>query len=1118
MTAGVMINKNECTPSQASKRAESQPLRQITLTAARLLCLAVFAGLGGPGPVSASGATRNASVSPTPHLRPASPTAELDAVQQCLSHVECHVCLTTLSQGIRNASSPQLSIIFYNNLKSTSACAPHETPPALLLPAFHLMRSFRYNILGSIVTACMVNEYACFIDELCRQCLSAVYSTPLTPRIQLTSAACRVAINSSSLSVLTELAASSCAMFPKCNFAKDQCENTPHCQSCLTTLKTAGSVAATTQCPNGTAAVQLDLVVEGCTAYTSMVCSYWKNRCYQNGLCEACLAAMDGGSSKESIVQGSLSQACASMFQNRRATFLLQQIFFDCPSQVLNPCLGTIGGCVLYDPLCASCLDHTAAPTDATACELALSANGFGVDAACLPCDSSVDLINRLVLATSIVGALSMVMCTVLIVVIIARSKDLVSLRDRVIIGLLFANLVYSSANAVPVGQLNTSIVKCGQLTASFEVIRFNRAMWFFGKFTLVSFEIFIVAASIWALAQGQTVILRTEILAHLTCITTGAVAFCIFYIRCAQINRDGYNAQTQSEAGSDAYAHLGQDDTVDDDFPAEAASNRFEHARAEFNSLMQRMLQAWLACSGVAVILWAILRIYFIRMVSEWQKQAVVLKHRQATDEWANTRRSTWAEAFTLMEMQKKAYAAVARPLEPFVLLFLIFAIPATVMALDWCQDRSQASAEGSSMATTNDEITYGSCDAWSELILAFRSVGTVVVYLWPRERRTELGDMRTNWRLLVCRLSSCCSSPDVQPQITTSYLPEPNSCRWIEAHEIDFDKMIAEGSFGVVWEGNWGGGLPVAIKVFKSGGVDADGDPLDPLAESDFRQECAMLGKLSHPHVLKLLGYGTTTGGQFFIVSELMTNGSLRKVLTSDLPLAWPRRYSIALQLALGMEHLHSIPIVHRDLKSPNVLLDEGLRVKVADFGSSKNFRAHSPKIMRSAFTGASWTAPRPESAILLSSSASTSTYDVSVGLEELDWSMTKGCGTVLWNAPEVFRGDRLYGPKADVYSFGLIMWECCTRSRPWDELGPYATWLEQYQSLASALQKGQRPTIPLHVRHSHPIFVSILERCWRCDPAERPDFSAVVHVLKQYRCTPSPGNSNLTEPLLG
>jgi serine/threonine protein kinase len=98
----------------------------------------------------------------------------------------------------------------------------------------------------------------------------------------------------------------------------------------------------------------------------------------------------------------------------------------------------------------------------------------------------------------------------------------------------------------------------------------------------------------------------------------------------------------------------------------------------------------------------------------------------------------------------------------------------------------------------------------------------------------------------------------------------------------------------------------------------VDEDGDILDPTAQDDFEKECAVLVRLNHPNLLRMHAWGACDNGGGFIVTELMPLGSLRAVLSdASRELPWAERTSIALQLAIGMEHLHGIPIMHRDFK---------------------------------------------------------------------------------------------------------------------------------------------------------------------------------------------------------
>ena len=110
-----------------------------------------------------------------------------------------------------------------------------------------------------------------------------------------------------------------------------------------------------------------------------------------------------------------------------------------------------------------------------------------------------------------------------------------------------------------------------------------------------------------------------------------------------------------------------------------------------------------------------------------------------------------------------------------------------------------------------------------------------------------------------------------------------------------------------------------------------------------------------------------------------------------------------------------------------------------------------------------------------------------------------MTKAAGTLLWMAPEVFRGDRTYTGAIDVYSFGILLWEVATRETPWaDELHSVQSDLAFFEGLNHALQSGHRPTIPDTVVEQHGSFVSVMQRCWAGDPVDRPSFSEAAHDL--------------------
>ena len=265
-------------------------------------------------------------------------------------------------------------------------------------------------------------------------------------------------------------------------------------------------------------------------------------------------------------------------------------------------------------------------------------------------------------------------------------------------------------------------------------------------------------------------------------------------------------------------------------------------------------------------------------------------------------------------------------------------------------------------------------------------------------------------------------------------------------------------------------------------------------------FAKECDALQQIDSPHLLKFFGFGTTASGGKFIVTELLAGGSLLDVLRNpkrDLP--WRTRSKIALQVALGMKHLHERHMLHRDLKSANVLLDEDLRAKVCDFGLSRVVRPARQQVVHSPFTGVTRLLSAQLSGDVMNNYGQQSVMsfeDIAVNVLDARGTMTKAAGTLLWMAPEVYRGDRNYTGAVDVYSYGIMMWELATRKKPWvEELSHETVFFEQ---LNHALQTGRRPAIPDDVAAEHGEFVTVMQRCWAGDPADRPSFAEVSNDL--------------------
>lgn len=279
-------------------------------------------------------------------------------------------------------------------------------------------------------------------------------------------------------------------------------------------------------------------------------------------------------------------------------------------------------------------------------------------------------------------------------------------------------------------------------------------------------------------------------------------------------------------------------------------------------------------------------------------------------------------------------------------------------------------------------------------------------------------------------------------------------------EAFEVDLADLqvgecIGAGTTAEVFKASWHG-TDVAVKKLRG-----------PLP-SEFQRELAVLSQFRHPHLVLFMGVSTT--GHPKIISELCDGGTLFRLLHQqrDMPISWAQRLKIALDTAKGMNFLHRQQVVHRDLKSLNLLLagkvlDQSASpwVKVSDFGLSR-FMPLAP----------------------------------SGPCGPCHATMTGGVGTALWMAPEVLSGNS-YDEKVDVYSFAIVLYELLTRWIPFDGCG-----LEPV-SIAVAVTTGRRPDTRYVPMDCPSPFVSTMKSCWAHGPRQRPTFDAVIGMLKETQC---------------
>ncbi|CAL5206185.1 unnamed protein product [Lathyrus oleraceus] len=262
------------------------------------------------------------------------------------------------------------------------------------------------------------------------------------------------------------------------------------------------------------------------------------------------------------------------------------------------------------------------------------------------------------------------------------------------------------------------------------------------------------------------------------------------------------------------------------------------------------------------------------------------------------------------------------------------------------------------------------------------------------------------------------------------------------IQWEDLRIGERIGIGSYGEVYRADCNG-TEVAVKKFLD--QDVSGDALD-----QFKSEIEIMLRLRHPNVVLFMG-AITRPPHFSILTEFLPRGSLYGLLhRPKLVLDEKRRLRMALDVAKGMNYLHTShpPVVHRDLKSPNLLVDRHWVVKVCDFGLSR--------------------------------------------MKHNTYLSSKSCaGTPEWMAPEVLRNEPA-NEKCDVYSFGVILWELTTTKIPWHGLNPM-------QVVGAVGFQNKRLEIP---EEMDPVVAQIIRDCWQREPHLRPSFSQLMSRLYRLR----------------
>ncbi|KAL0562181.1 hypothetical protein IC582_002633 [Cucumis melo] len=275
-----------------------------------------------------------------------------------------------------------------------------------------------------------------------------------------------------------------------------------------------------------------------------------------------------------------------------------------------------------------------------------------------------------------------------------------------------------------------------------------------------------------------------------------------------------------------------------------------------------------------------------------------------------------------------------------------------------------------------------------------------------------------------------------------------------------FNVDNLLGEGSFGRVYRAEFDDGKVLAVKKINSSALPRE------LSE-DFTDIVSKVSQLHHPNITELVGY-CSEHGQHLLVYEFHRNGSLYDVLHLSLsdeynkPLIWNLRVKIALGTARALEYLHEVcspSIVHRNIKSANILLDAELSPHLSDSGLESFI-------------------PNTDQAL-------------------------DGSGSSGYTAPEVTMSGQ-YTLKSDVYSFGVVMLELLTGRKPFDSSRPRSEqslvrWATPQLHDIDALTKMVDPELKgLYPVKSLSRFADVIALCVQTEPEFRPPMSEVVEAL--------------------
>ncbi|EIN13116.1 kinase-like protein [Punctularia strigosozonata HHB-11173 SS5] len=386
---------------------------------------------------------------------------------------------------------------------------------------------------------------------------------------------------------------------------------------------------------------------------------------------------------------------------------------------------------------------------------------------------------------------------------------------------------------------------------------------------------------------------------------------------------------------------------------------------------------------------------------------------------------------------MRRENVEATASPREEFSMIHVAILVPslvATAPGRSWTQITQQS-------ALNKAREILSSKESMREAMLLEGQEALDMVDLLDQTADVFSGIYRQRAMWLLSRLCKRCGLL-------------PSSCCISEVLQRITRDPLFTGGFADVYRGQLGS-RDVALKVLRVfGGSSGRNDVLKA-----FCKEAALWKRLRHPNVVPFLGVSTTAfEGRLCLLSPWLAHGHVRMYL-EDHPDS--NRLKFLLDVTLVLEYLHSLRVTHGDLKGVNILIDDDLRARLADFGLT----------------------------VISSDPSVAQAMDVTTAMQE--------AGSTRWMAPELFDPSVPCAPNtaSDIYALAMVFWEIFAGENPFPEM-------RMEPAVIQKVSRGDRPPRPLFglsLGLSDPIW-ALMERCWQHQSALRPGVEEIVPIVQK------------------